>query len=172
MHNALGSIHSTEGDWGRGRHSPTCPDSQTRETQETTLQILDKICSGSVIPVLGFHLAKQLWPMLVTHLLPRAVPGLSQLRPLGDPVPEPQRPPVPGRALYHSVSGSCTPGRRGGLGSEHGAREEPVGFQLGSGMEREGSARCQLNNTEPFPCLSLSSPSFLTSGCRAGSSYR
>lgn len=28
MHNALGSIHSTEGDWERGRHSPTCSDSK------------------------------------------------------------------------------------------------------------------------------------------------
>lgn len=28
MYNALDCIHSTEGDWGSGRHSPACPDPQ------------------------------------------------------------------------------------------------------------------------------------------------
>lgn len=53
-------------------------------------------------------------------------------------MPEPPKPPVLGRALCRSVSGSCTPGRRVDLGSKHEAREEPAGSQLGSEMEREG----------------------------------
>lgn len=60
-----------------------------------------------------------------THLLPRAVLGLSQWWTGEAPGPGPQSPTGPGRALCRSVSGSCSPERRAGPGSKHEARAEP-----------------------------------------------